>query len=91
MIIVAGVIWFPFFKAYDNQLYKKEQESYLKNIYGEEQFNLLHELKVYRKLKIITLYYKGFCYMMGHLSQHNFSRLLMIKRFVRRILGISVN
>jgi glycosyltransferase involved in cell wall biosynthesis len=72
-------------------LYKKEQESYLKNIYGEEQFNLLHELKVYRKLKIITLYYKGFCYMMGHLSQQNFSRLLMIKRFVRRILGISVN
>ncbi len=29
--------------------------------------------------------------MMGHLSQQNFSRLLMIKRFVRRILGISVN
>ncbi len=27
MIIVAGVIWFPFFKAYDNQLYKKEQET----------------------------------------------------------------
>ena len=25
MIIVAGIIWFPFFKAYDNQLYKKEQ------------------------------------------------------------------
>lgn len=25
MIIVAGIIWFPFFKIYDNQLYKKEQ------------------------------------------------------------------
>lgn len=25
MIIVAGIVWYPFFKAYDNQLYKKEQ------------------------------------------------------------------
>ena len=72
-------------------LYKKEQESYLKDIYGVELFNLLHELKIYRKLKIITLYYKGYCCIMGRLSQQSFSRLLMIKRFVRRILGISVN
>lgn len=25
MIIVAGLVWYPFFKAYDNQLYAKEQ------------------------------------------------------------------
>ncbi len=25
MIIPAGVVWYPFFKAYDNQLYKQEQ------------------------------------------------------------------
>ena len=72
-------------------LYKKEQENYLKDIYGVEQFNLLHDLKVYRKLKIITLYYKGYCCIMRRLSQQSFSRLLMIKRFVWRVLGVSVN
>ena len=27
MIIPAGLVWYPFFKAYDNQLYKQEQEA----------------------------------------------------------------
>lgn len=27
MIIPAGLVWYPFFKVYDNQLYKKEQEA----------------------------------------------------------------
>lgn len=27
MLIPAGLVWYPFFKAYDNQLYKKEQEA----------------------------------------------------------------
>lgn len=27
MIIPAGLVWYPFFKIYDNQLYKKEQEA----------------------------------------------------------------
>ena len=27
MIIPAGIVWYPFFKVYDNQLYKKEQEA----------------------------------------------------------------
>lgn len=26
MVIIAGLVWFPFFKVYDNQLYKQEQE-----------------------------------------------------------------
>lgn len=26
MLIPAGLVWYPFFKMYDNQLYKKEQE-----------------------------------------------------------------
>ena len=25
MMIPAGIVWYPFFKAYDNQLYKQEQ------------------------------------------------------------------
>ncbi|BBK62631.1 permease IIC component [Amedibacterium intestinale] len=27
MLIPAGIVWYPFFKVYDNQLYKKEQET----------------------------------------------------------------
>lgn len=27
MMIPAGIVWYPFFKVYDNQLYKKEQEA----------------------------------------------------------------
>lgn len=27
MMIPAGLVWYPFFKVYDNQLYKKEQEA----------------------------------------------------------------
>lgn len=27
MLIPAGLVWYPFFKVYDNQLYKKEQEA----------------------------------------------------------------
>lgn len=27
MLIPAGIVWYPFFKVYDNQLYKKEQEA----------------------------------------------------------------
>ncbi len=27
MIIPAGIVWYPFFKVYDNQLYKQEQEA----------------------------------------------------------------
>ena len=26
-MIPAGLVWYPFFKVYDNQLYKKEQEA----------------------------------------------------------------
>lgn len=72
-------------------LYRKEQEHYLKNLYGVEQFHLLHELKIYRKSGLITFYYKVYCFMMDHLSQQTFSRLLMIKRFIWRVLGMSVN
>lgn len=72
-------------------LYRREQENYLKKLYGVKQFYLLHELKIYRKSKLITFYYKMYCFIMDHLSQQNFSRLLMIKRFVWRILRGSVN
>ena len=27
MLIPAGLVWYPFFKVYDNQLYKQEQEA----------------------------------------------------------------
>ena len=72
-------------------LYQKEQESYLKNLYGIELFNLLHEMKIYRKSRLIAFYYKSYCYIMDHLSQRNFGRLLMLKRLVWKILGVNVN
>ena len=72
-------------------LYRKEQEHYLKNLYGVEQFHLLYELKIYRKSGLITFYYKVYCFMMDHLSQQTFGRLLMIKRFIWRVLGMSVH
>ena len=59
-------------------LYRKEQENYLKNLYGVEQFDLLHELTIYRKSRVITFYYKMYCFIMDHLSQQNFIRLLML-------------
>ena len=72
-------------------LYRKEQENYLKNLYGVEQFDLLHELTIYRESRVITFYYKMYCFIMDHLSQQNFSRLLMLKRFVWRVLRRNVN
>ena len=72
-------------------LYRKEQENYLKNLYGVEQFDLLHALTIYRKSRVITFYYKMYCFIMDHLSQQNFSRLLMLKRFVWRVLRRNVN
>lgn len=47
-------------------LYRKEQENYLKNLYGVEQFDLLHELTIYRKSRVITFYYKMYCFIMDH-------------------------
>lgn len=72
-------------------LYLKEQESYLKLVYGEELFNLFRELNIYRKSKIISSYYKLRLYIITHLSQQNFNRLLILKRLFRKMLGFDVN
>lgn len=72
-------------------LYTKEQEKYLKTLYGEELFNLLQELNIYRKLKLIKLYYKFRLFLTNHLSQKNFNKILTLKRFMKRLLGMNVN
>ena len=72
-------------------LYRKEQENYLKNLYGVEQYDIMLELTIYRKSRVITFYFKMYCFIMDHLSQQNFSRLLMLKRFVWRVLRRNVN
>lgn len=72
-------------------LYQKEREKYLTKVYGEELFGLLSELSYYRKSKLIRSYHKVYNYMLEHLSQKNFNRILQMKRLVRSILRLHVN
>lgn len=69
----------------------EERESYLKKLYGRELFTLLDELNIYRKSSLIRLYYKSRCYLMNHISDKTFNRLLTCKRFVRKFFGLNVN
>lgn len=72
-------------------LYRKEQEDYLRTLYGEELFSLLSELTVYRKSKLIRSYYKIHCSIFKHLSQRTFNQLLTLKRTIRAWFGLNVN
>lgn len=72
-------------------LYNKEQECYLKELYGEELFNLLQELNIYRKSKIIKAYYRSIHYLTSHLSQKRFNQILTLKRLLRSLLKMNVN
>ena len=71
--------------------YIKEQESYLRKLYGEELFLLLRELEVYRKSRLIRMYYKVRSSLLNRLSQKNFNRILTLKRIIRSYLGLNVN
>lgn len=72
-------------------LYLKEQEEYLETLYGQELFELLRELSVYRKSGLIRMYYKIRKSAVERLSQKNFNRLLTLKRIIRACLGLNVN
>ena len=71
--------------------YRKEQEKYLTQLYGEELYGLLKELQTYRKVRLFTIYYKVRTSFMNSLSPTTFNRLLTVKRFICKLLGQKVN
>lgn len=68
-----------------------ESEHYLRHVYGDELYELLDELSIYRKSSIIKKYYNIRKNFFSHLSPEMFNRLLTIKRYVWHLLGKKVN
>lgn len=68
-----------------------EQTAYLKSLFGDELYYLLHELAVYRKCMLCRCYFNLYSKMRSSLSPNNFNRVLTAKRFVRKLFGKNVN
>ena len=71
--------------------YIDERESYLKSVLGEEVFECLKELDLYRKSTFATACYKLRSRLLSSLSPEMFNRLLTAKRMVRAFFHLKVN
>lgn len=70
---------------------KDESEHYLRKVYGDELYELLEELSIYRKSKIIVKYYVLRKKFFSSLSSKRFNQLLTIKRYLWHMVGKNVN
>lgn len=71
--------------------YIDERESYLKSVLGEEIFECLKELDLYRKSNLATACYKLRSRLLSSLSPDMFNRLLTAKRMIRAFFHLKVN
>ena len=70
---------------------EKEQKLYLRCLLGDELYNILNELNVYRKSSFCRWYCKTYLKLRNGLSPKNFNRVLTLKRLLRSKLGLKVN
>jgi glycosyltransferase involved in cell wall biosynthesis len=75
----------------NTQLYYKEQQNYLRTLYGDDILQLVNEAFFYRKFLIFRAPYRIYRNLRNQSSNKTFSKLLNYKRIIAGLLGRSVN
>ena len=71
--------------------YRKEQLDYLTQIYGSELVEVMNEVSIIRKNKVLSLYCNLYTKAINSMSSKVFNRLLTLKRCLKKIIGLKNN
>lgn len=71
--------------------YRKEQLDYLTQIYGSDLVKVMNEVSIIRKNKVLSLYCNLYTKAINNMSPSIFNRLLTLKRYLKKVIGLKNN
>lgn len=71
--------------------YRKEQLDYLTQIYGSDLVEIMNEVSIIRKNKVLSLYCNLYTKAINNMSPSIFNRLLTVKRYLKKVIGLKNN